>query len=162
MTSANCTLRTANGSRPVSRQPTNTGTKDPTDLCRRLSVYRCFAQTHHMLRMRTSNFRRTLSPRRRRRRRRGHGSQLCRRRLALIPPVPGRVPGQTASHLDQCSGDKQIHISDLAADEDDNRRWQDLSAANSLGLRLLHLQSDQTLSSTRPNDDSILCTCVLD
>lgn len=124
MTSANCTLQTANGSRPVSRQPTNTGTKDPTDLCRRLSVYRCFAQSHHMLRMRTSNFR-------------GHGSQLCRRRLALIPPVPGRVPGQTASHLDQCSGDKQIHISDLAADEDDNRRWQDLSAANSLDLRLL-------------------------
>lgn len=143
MTSANCTLRTANGSRPVSRQLRNTGTKDPTDLCRRLSVYRCFAQTHHMLRMRTSNFRRTLSPRRHCRRR-GHGSQLCRRRLALIPPVPGRVPGQTASHLGQCSGDKQIHISDLAADEDDNRPWPDLSAANSLQfhLRLSSLQSD--------------------
>lgn len=138
MTSANCTLRTANGSRPVSRQRTNTGTSRTQQIS--VAVYQSIAVLPKLTTCcacEPPTF--------------GEPSivlivVVVPRVVVLLPPPPsigggyrrhrvGSV-GQTASHIVQCSGDKQIHIFD-----DDNRLCQDLSSTlTHLWQRIRHCQ----------------------
>lgn len=130
MTSANCTLRTANGSRPVSRQRTNTGTSRTQQIS--VAVYQSIAVLPKLTTCCACE-----PP--------TFGEPSVVLIVVVVPRVvvsrlaadtAGTEPslfGQTASHLVQCSDDKQIYISD-----DDNRLCQDLSSCISLAT-LTHL-----------------------
>lgn len=114
MTSANCTLRTANGSRPVSRQRTNTGTSRTQQIS--VAVYQSIAVLPKLTTCCACE-----PP--------TFGEPSVVLIVVVVPRVvvsrlaadtAGTEPslfGQTASHLD-----KQIYISD-----DDSRLCQDLS-----------------------------------